>query len=246
MLIKYIPLIIFSAISITKSAAQDTVLKPTDVRIYFQSVTYSIPEQNIASSLVIYDTYYHKIDSIAVPKEGLYLNLPKIDLIFKVRPMAVGYKPKGGVFYADELKDSIKIIIDPKGVSRCPLIIRSILFAENSYALDSTALYELKEIKRTLLLMDDSTHCFNVEVHSTIDVLEKKKGSELLKNRARVVKEVLMKNNAMNFTLFVTNKKFRPIDKPKNDEEHAYNRCVNFKIGLCLPRWSELEIKMSE
>src|SRR6188768_1359663 len=120
-MLKCILLFIFSAVSIAKSAAQDIVLKPTSVRIYFQSVTYIIPEQSIATSVVIYDTYYHKIDSVAVSKEGLYLNLPKIDLIFKVRPMEIGYKPKGAVFYADELKDSIKIVVDPKGVSRCPL-----------------------------------------------------------------------------------------------------------------------------
>jgi len=229
--LKYLLLIIFSVIAIKESAGQSVTSNQKEVRIYFQSVTYSNPQQNIASSVVIYDTYYHKIDSITVPQEGLYLNLPKIDLIFKVRPLETGYKPKGEVFYADELKDSIKIVIDPKGLSRCPLIIRPIFFAQNSYVLDSTALDELRDIKKLLLLCDDSTHCFNVEVHSNIDVLEKKNSVELLTNRARVIREVLMQNNGMNFTMFVTNDKYAPIEKPKAKEEHAYNRCVTFKLG---------------
>lgn len=241
-MLKYILLFIFSVISIQTSVGQDTASKPTAVRIYFQTVTYSNPQINIASSVVIYDTYYHKIDSITVPKEGLYLNLPKFDLIFKVSPMQTGYKPKGAVFYADELKDSIKIVIDPKGLSRCPLIIRPIFFAQNSYVLDSTALDALRDIKKLLLLCDDSTHRLNVELHSKIDVLEKKNSGELLANRARVIKEVLMQNTGMNFTLFVTNDTYFQIEKPKTEEEHAYNRCVSFKIGRS--QWSEEEIKI--
>lgn len=229
--LNYIPLIIFIAVSITKSAGQDIDLKPTSVRIYFQTVTYSNPQQNISSSVVIFDTYYHKIDSVEVPKEGMYLNLPKIDLIFKVRENEVGYRPKGGVFYVDELIDSIKIIVDPKGVSRCPIIVRPIFFEENSYVLDSTALAELKRIKKILLLSDDSIHCFNIELHSNIDVLEKKNAIELLTNRARVVKEILMQNNGMDITMFVINDKYPPIEKPKTKKEHARNRCVNFKMG---------------
>lgn len=161
----------------------------------------------------------------------MYLNLPKIDLIFKVRPIEIGYKPKGAVFFADELNDSITIIIDPKGLNRCLLSIRPIFFEQNSYVLDSIALDELKSIKRTLLLSDDSTHCFNVQLHSKIDVLEKNNYKELLANRARVVKEMLMQNNTLDITMFVTNNRFRPIEKPKTKEEHARNRCVDFKVG---------------
>ena len=228
--LRYLLLIIFSAIAIEKSIGQEGASKPKEIKIYFQSISY-LTQKSIASSVVIYDTYYHKIDSIVVPQEGLYLNLPKIDLIFKVRSIETGYKPKGQVLYESELIDSIKIIIDPKGVSRCPISIRPIFFEQNSYVLDSTALDELRDIKKLLLLCDDSTHCFNVEVHSNIDVLERKNDVALLTNRARVVKEVLMQNNAMNIVVFVTNNQFPPIEKPKTKEEHARNRCVNFKLG---------------
>lgn len=229
-MLKYILLFIFSTISIQTSVGQDTASKPTNVRIYFQSISYR-NQQSIPSSVVVYDTYYHKIDSIAVPKEGLYLNLPKIDLIFKVRANEVGYRPKGEVFYAAELKDSIKIVIYSKGTSGGHIIVRPIFFEQNSYVLDSAALDELKHVKKVLLLCDDSTHCFNVEVHSNIDVLERKNDVELLTNRARMVKEVLMQNNAMDIVVFVTNNQYPPIEKPKTKEEHAYNRCVTFKLG---------------
>jgi len=243
---KYILLIIFISVSITKSAAQDIVLKPKNIIIYFQTVTYSIPQINIPSNVVIYDTYYHKIKSFTIPKEGTYLTLPKIDLIFRVSPMEIGYKPKGEVFYTDELKDSIEIVIDLKGLSSCPLIVRPIFFEQNSYVLDSTALAELKSIKKMLLLMDDSTHCFNAQLHSNIDVLERKNAFELLTNRARVIKEMLMQNNGMNITLFVKNDKYPPIEKPKNDEEHARNRCVSFKVGRVNCGFKDLNIKVEK
>jgi outer membrane protein OmpA-like peptidoglycan-associated protein len=230
-LLKYISLFIFSAVSIAESLGQDAVKPIENVRIYFQAVSYSNPQKNLPSRVVVYDTYYHKIDSITIPEEGLYLSLPKIDLLFRVSTPEIGYKSKGEVFYADELKDSIKIIIDPKGVSRCPISIRPILFQQNSYALDSIALVQLKDIKRMFLLSDDSTHRFNVQLHSKIDILEKTNDVELLTNRARVIKEVLIKNNAMNIVMFVTNNKYRPIEKPKTQEEHACNRCVDFKVG---------------
>ena len=230
-MLKYILLIIFSAITIKESIGQNAASKSTNVRIYFQSVIYSIPQQNIPSSVVIYDTYYNKIDSVTVPKEGVYLDLPKIDLILRVNPMETGYKPKGAVFYADELNDSIKIIIDPKGLSRCPIITRPIFFGQNSYVLDSTAITKLKHIKKVLLLSDDSTHCFNVELHSNIDVSEKKNSVELLNNRAHAIREVLMQDNGMNIIMFVTNDKYPPIENPKTKERHARNRCVDFKVG---------------
>ena len=229
--LKCILLIIFSAITIEESVGQDVALKPKDVRVYFQSVTYSNPQQNIPSTVVIYDTYYHKIDSISIPKEGLYLKLPKIDLIFKVRANEVGYRPKGEVFYVEELIDSIKIVIYSKETSGGHISIRPIFFSQNSYVLDSTALDNLKHIRKVLLLCDDSTHCFNVEIHSNIDVLERKDSVELLTNRARVVKEVLKQNNAMDIVVFITNNQYPPIEKPKTKEEHAYNRCVTFKLG---------------
>ena len=108
--------------------------------------------------------------------------------------------------------------------------------------MDSIALDELKSIKRIFLLFDDSTHCFNVQLHSKIDVLEKNNYKELLVNRARVVKEVLMQNNTMDIAMVVTNKRFRAMEKPKTKEEHARNRCVDFKVGFINCGFEELNI----
>jgi hypothetical protein len=179
-MLKYILLFIFSAVSIEKSLSQNIVPSPKVVKIYFQSVSYTT-QQSIASRIVIYDTYYNKIDSIAVPKEGLYLNLPKIDLIFKVRPNDKIYRTKKMVFYADELKDSLQILIDPKTIDRCPISIRNVFFKENSYELDSLSIVELRNIKKDLLIFDDSSHCLIIEIHSHIDVLEKTNAAELVK-----------------------------------------------------------------
>ena len=229
-LFKYIALIIFVVISIEKSVGQDAASRPKDVRIYFKSISYAT-QKGISSSLIIYNTYYKKIDSIIVPQEGLYLNLPKVDLIFKVRANETGYKPKGQVFYVSELIDTIKMIIDPKGVSRCPIVLQSIFFEENSSVLDSTAISELLRIKKQLLLSDDSTHCFNVQLHSHVDFLEMKNAAELLRNRAKAVRKVLMQNNSMNIIIYDTDKRWRFVEHPKSKEDHAQNRCVAFKVG---------------
>ncbi|HSY60594.1 MAG TPA: hypothetical protein VK796_01910 [Cytophaga sp.] len=241
-LLKYIALSTFVVASIGKSIGQDVAFKPKEIKIYFQSISYST-QKSIASNVVIYDTYYHKIDSIAVPQGGLYLNLPKIDLIFKVRSIETGYKPKGQVLYVSELIDTIKIIIDPKGVSRCPIILQSIFFDENSSVLDSTAISELLRIKKQLLLSDDSTHCFNVQLHSHVDFLEMQNASELLRNRANAVKKVLMQNNSMNIVIYNTDKRWRFVEYPKSKEDHAQNRCVAFKVSNLDCSHAELIIK---
>ena len=72
-MLKCILRVIFTVISMVDSIGQDEILKPIDVRIYFQSVSFTT-QQNIPSSVVIYDTYYNIVDSITVLQKGLYLN----------------------------------------------------------------------------------------------------------------------------------------------------------------------------
>lgn len=227
---RYVVLIIFSLITIKESVGQDTALKPAGVRIYFQSVAYG-SQKSIASSVVIYDTYYHKIDSIEVPKEGTYLNLPKIDLIIKVRPNEKIYRTTKAVFYAEELKDSLEIVIDPKTIDRCPINIRPILFAENSYELDSSAIGELLVIKKQLLIFDDIEHCLTIQIHSHIDVVEKLNKAELINNRAFAVINFLSQNTKINFKIIYFQEEYWYYNSsPKSKDEHSRNRCVGFKI----------------
>ncbi len=225
---KYILSFIFSTVLFVQSFGQN-IDSTENVRVYFQTVSYYFNE-NLASSVFVYDTYYRKIDSIVVPKEGLYINLPKRDLIFDVRIMDIRHKSKKEFLYADELKDSLTILIDTKKIDRCPTMFRDVLFKENSFELDSAALTELRLIKRQLLLMDNFSHCVVIEVYSHIDDLEKNDASELMKNRAAAVVQVLSENNAVTFKVFDKYKNWRHVENPGAAEEHARNRFVGFKI----------------